>query len=646
MCGISGLVSAKSGASKIAPTLLDMISQLHHRGPDASGTWVSKDGRVGLAHARLSIIDLSEAGAQPMKSPSGRWVISFNGEIYNHKKLSAELKQEGCTFRGRSDTEVLAAAIEIWGFKKAIESLTGMFAIAAYDNIQSKLYLVRDRIGEKPLYFGKVGGDFVFGSELKSLKNHPEWNTNIDTSALQSYFRFGYVPTPKSIFENIQKIIPGNYLVLDTSTIELGPPKFFNYWNINEYEKEHFTEDEVMTEVEARLITSIRGQMESDVPIGVFLSGGIDSSLVAAIMQSLNDSPIRTFTIGFKEQQFNEAIHAKAIADHLGTNHREFIIGPEDALAVVEKLSQIYDEPFSDSSQIPTYLVSKYASEHVKVCLSGDAGDELFCGYNRYIYAEQTWTALSFIPGFLKKPIAAFINSVPIIAVESCISLLAHIYKPLRSVKKGQSEKKIQKIITGMNANSFSEYYYSLVSCWQDDECIVLDEQRKPSRRELRIDVDDYADKLDGMMQRDMQTYLPDDNLVKVDRASMASSLEVRLPLLDHRLVETALKIPSNQKYQYGKAKWPLRNILYKYVPPALIERPKMGFSVPIDQWLRGPLKKWAEQLINYEKLVAEGYLDAAKIGEVWLEHQSNKFDHSAKLWSVLMFEAWLEKNI
>jgi asparagine synthase (glutamine-hydrolysing) len=543
---------------------------------------------------------------------------------------------------GDSDTETLLACIEFWGLQKTLAKLEGMFAFALWDSKDCSLYLVRDRMGEKPLYYGWQGDSFVFGSELKSLKAHPAFKANLDKRSLDLYFRYNYIPAPYSIYKGISKLHPGSVLLL-----RQGEARFdiSSYWSI---------EDRIITSklnpivgddveladrLDCQLRKSIKQKMESDVPLGAFLSGGIDSSIVVGIMQSLSRGPVKTFTIGFEDAKFNEAEDAKMIAKHLGTSHHEFYISAQDVIDAVPLMSDIYDEPFSDASQIPTYLVSKLAKQEVTVSLSGDGGDELFCGYNRYHLTKRVWNKISKLPLIVRKYIATFLLFIPV-----------HMWNKLEVIpyigdKYNNLGLKIHKGAKVLSSNSLMELYENLLSNWKISDKILLDEGGYFNKNLSPIENLGKLSDIEKMMLWDAQSYLPDDILVKLDRASMACSLEGRVPFLDHNLIEFSWKIPEEYKYKKGKGKWILRQVLYKYLPKEIVDRPKSGFTLPLADLLRADLKAWAEKLINTERLKSEGILDAEVVMRKWDEHQSMKSDWSNQLWSVLMFQLWLERN-
>lgn len=627
-----------------------MLGAIKHRGPDASGSWHDARTNLWLGHRRLSILDLTPNGAQPMESSDGRHVIVFNGEIYNFLEIRQELMCAGCRFRGMSDTEVLLEAAAEWGLEKTLSRIVGMFAIAIFDKREGRLHLVRDRMGEKPLYYGWSGNVFLFGSELKSLRPHPAWKGEIDRNALAAYFRHSYIPAPHSIYQGIRKLLPGSRLDLDLDRLIPGVvSEPVRYWSVRETVRAGQVrpfagnDAEAVAGLDAVLGQAVRQQMVADVPLGAFLSGGVDSSAIVALMQRHSSRPVKTFTIGFNEAEYNEAHHAAAVAKHLGTDHTELVVSPSDALAVIPRLPEIYDEPFADSSQIPTFLVSALARKHVTVCLSGDGGDELLGGYRRYFDAASVWKTIARIPRPLRGPTASVIGVLDAKTWERGVGwLLPHL---LGANWRGRSGDRLHKV-AGLLSNSDPVSLYLRFICRDARAAAtVLGAVGGPLEVELAAqdDLGDSASLLTRMTYLDMISYLPDCILTKVDRAGMAVSLEGRIPLLDHRVVEYACALPDHFKLRAGQGKWVLRELLYGAVPRALIERPKMGFGVPIEIWLRGPLREWAENLLAEDRLRREGFLDPAPIRKKWAEHVAGTRRWHYYLWDVLMFQAWLE---
>lgn len=641
MCGFSGFLDASSilPATNWQAMLERMGDAITHRGPDDKGVWLDVNAGVGLTHRRLSILDLSPTGHQPMASDSGRYVIAFNGEIYNHLDLRLKLGERA--WRGHSDTETLLAAFEIWGIEQTLQRTVGMFGIALWDRNTRILTLARDRLGEKPLYYGWQEGVFLFGSELKALKQHPSFAGEIDRNSLALYLSYCYIPTPRSIYRGIHKLTPGTFLQVGVDDRKLPEPvKFWSLKDVAERgQSEPFQGDdaEAVSALEGKLLDAVQLQQIADVPLGAFLSGGIDSSAIVALMQAQSTRPVRTFTIGFQEAGYNEAEHAKAVAHHLGTDHTELYVTSVEAQAVIPRLASLYDEPFADSSQIPTFLVSKMAREHVTVSLSGDAGDELFGGYNRYIWA----TKISQRPKILRKMLAEGLTALSPSAWNSLCSAMAPVLpKSMRFALPGDKAHKLAGIL---GSESQEAIYHGLVSVWPASAGVVLGSGKPATLLDTPASWATLAEFEHRMMYLDAMSYLPDDILVKVDRAAMGVSLETRVPFLDHRVVEFAWQLPLSLKIRQGQGKWILRQVLYKYVPKELIERPKMGFGVPIDSWLRGPLRDWAEVLLNEARLKHEGFFDPAPIRQKWGEHLSGERNWHYQLWPVLMFQSWLE---
>jgi asparagine synthase (glutamine-hydrolysing) len=686
MCGIAGLLTKDTGSlwssvgaernvgkndqglitDVIAAIATRMALAIEHRGPDGAGVWSDPESGVAVAHRRLSIVELSQAGHQPMRSPAGRYVVAFNGEIYNHKELRAELQSvahealgsKTHVWRGHSDTETLLACFDVWGIEATLTKVVGMFAISLWDTYKRELHLVRDRFGEKPLYYGWTdAGTFVFGSELKALRAHPGFSNPISREALALYVRFCYVPAPHSIYQNIYKLEPGCILTLSSPEgIPLSPPvapsrlsaghslagggvKLRRWWSLTDAVEfgamnQAVNEFEALQVLENRLKSAIGLQSQADVPMGAFLSGGIDSSAIVALLQEQLTRPVKTFTVGFEEASFDESPHARAIAEHLGTDHSELFVSASQTQAVISQLPQMYDEPFADSSQIPTHLVCKAARRQVTVALSGDAGDELFGGYNRYFWGPRIWSHIAWLPYSARQ---AFCKVMSRASGNSLNQFGDHL-------QIARPAEKLQKLVRSIRfAHNIDDLYMNLVSAWQDPASVVkgvLPGVQNPvfdtmptnglERDQLR------------MMFRDSTTYLPDDILCKVDRAAMAVSLETRVPFLDHRVAEFAWQLPLNMKVRGNVGKWALRQILYKYVPRELIDRPKIGFGIPIGNWLRGPLRDWAESLLSKQRLEQDGYFYVRPIREKWAEHLSGKRDHTASLWAILMFQAWL----
>lgn len=652
MCGLVGFLggTAFADAGRTSALLATMTGCIHHRGPDTDGGWIDPEGGIALGHRRLAIIDLSPAGDQPMQSAGGRFVIVYNGEIYNHLEIRAELEQTrgAPPWRGHSDTETLLAAIDAWGVSGALQRCIGMFAFALWDRRERELTIARDRVGEKPLYYGWQGSGadavFLFGSEMKALAAHPGFSPEVDRGALSLYMRHNCVPAPYSIYRGISKLMPGCFAIVSRERRE---PVLHRYWSLPEVARQGLenqlaaSPEEAVDELEALLGKAVGQQMMADVPLGAFLSGGVDSTTIVALMQAQSSRPVRTFSIGNQIDGYDEAKFAKPIARHLGTDHTELYVSPEDALAVIPRLPSLYDEPFADSSQIPTFLVSQLARQQVKVALSGDAGDELFCGYNRYTATSSFWKSLSRVPRPLRKAAARGMTAVSP-AAWNRIGAALHPITP-RAASGLISGDKLHKSAGVLASRSISEVYRGLVSHWNDPAAVVLGGHEPATLVSgNEPDLGGLSD-VERMMALDLLTYVPDDILVKVDRAAMGVSLETRVPFLDPRVIEFAWRLPFDYKLREGQAKWPLRQILYRHVPRELIERPKHGFGIPIGTWLRGPLKDWAESLLDERRLRKEGFFAPGPVRQMWNEHQSGRVTKEHHLWDVLMFQAWLE---
>jgi asparagine synthase (glutamine-hydrolysing) len=654
MCGIVGFISYGESNFDRNEILKKMCASLVHRGPDAGGEWLDPKLGVGFAHRRLSILDLSTQGQQPMASISGRYVIVYNGEIYNFESLRAELdlhdkennQSSENKWRGHSDTEVILEAIERWGLEKAVKKFIGMFAFALWDKKEENLSLVRDRLGIKPLYYGTQGKTFLFTSELKAFKEHPEFQDEIDRNVLSQYLRYGYVPFPHSIYKGIYKLEPGHILTISRRSPESD---YFSkpYWSLNEVVEQSIanpfvgSEEEAISELDALLRDSVKLRMVSDVPLGAFLSGGIDSSLVVALMQDQSKRPIQTFSIGFSEDKYNEAIYAGQIAKYLGTDHTELYLDWKQTMSVIPKLPTMYDEPFSDPSQIPTYIVSELARRKVTVSLSGDGGDELFGGYDRYAGGELFWGKIRKIPYPLRKMVAGLLG--PMSNQYGEYPANSRKFNFLLNGNLSNVKNKVNVLSKFLKAENFQNFYKEYFSQWREPEGMVIGASEPKGFSDLtQVKLDKIPDVVQQMMFMDTVSYLPEDILTKVDRASMGVSLEARVPLLDHRVVEFAWQLPMKYKVKGDKKKWVLRKLLGNYLPNELFERPKMGFGVPVGQWIKGPLREWAEDLLDEKKLREEGYFRSAPIKSAWKMHLSGERNETYRLWSVLMFQAWL----
>lgn len=637
MCGIAGCFEFPGAPSNIE-RIHAMTATLRHRGPDGGDVWLDAKARLALGHRRLSIIDLSEAGRQPMASSCGRFVITYNGEIYNADDLRHDLSAAGRSFRGHSDTEVIIEGCAVWGIEQTIDRLIGMFAIGVWDREKGQLTLIRDRLGIKPLYWGFQKGLFLFASELKAFRAAPDFDAEINRNAVASFLRYNYIPAPLSIYNQVRKLEPGTLLTIGPE----GNPEAKAYWTLAEAvsagKADLFSgsDSEAIDELESLLKDAVHRRMISDVPLGAFLSGGIDSSTVVALMQSCSANPVKTFSIGFDESGYNEAHHAGRVARHLGTDHTELYVTPRQTMDVIPSLATMYDEPFADSSQIPTHLVSALTKQHVTVSLSGDGGDELFAGYNRYIQAKTLMRYFWAMPAGLRRSLAHLMMRVPVGIWNAVLQRLPVVSRyPLPG-------DKIHKLADVLMEDR-EEFYPRLVTHWAEPSALVpggVEDVISQWKGSLNVS-DDFTER---MQYADTLTYLPDDILTKVDRASMAASLEARVPILDHRVVEFAWRLPQHFKVRDGESKWILRQVLYRYLPKDLIDRPKMGFGVPIDQWLRGPLKDWAENLLAERNLNKFGLVEPGPVRDKWQEHLSGQRNWQYLLWDILMLQAWCEE--
>jgi asparagine synthase (glutamine-hydrolysing) len=641
MCGIAGIVDrdVASSGEVLRAQALAMADALRHRGPDGEGVWFDAPRGVALAHRRLAIIDLSPAGRQPMSSSNARYLVSYNGEIFNYRELRHELQAAGVRFRSDSDTEVMLEGFAQWGIEATVSRLIGMFAIALWDAATQTLTLIRDRLGIKPLYYADLGRRFLFGSQLKSLAAAGGWAPALDEDSLASYLRFGYVPAPLSIFRQAAKLSPGCILTMARDK----PAVITRYWDMRSVAMNGLAardvgagdDEDAVEQLDVLLRDAVGRRMIADVPLGALLSGGIDSSTVVALMQAQSIRPVKTFSIGFREEDFDEAIHARRVAAHLGCDHSELYLEPRQAMDIIPTLADMFDEPFADPSQIPTHLVARMARAHVTVALSGDGGDELFAGYNRYFWAELLWRRLNYLPHGIRRLGAAAALRVPPRHWNRLFAFMPRGWNP------AQGSDKLRKVAEILTVERPDDVYRHLVSQWHEPSSIAL------SGREAGGIMHDPAigSDIPGFTERmqffDSVTYLPDDILTKVDRASMQIGLEARVPLLDHRVVEFAWRQPLRRKVRNGTSKWLLRQVLHRYVPAALVERPKMGFGVPIGSWLRGPLRDWAEDLLDPRQLEADGWLRPEPIRSAWREHLSGTRDWQYRLWVVLMFQQW-----
>lgn len=652
MCGLTGVFALKGGGADDLRSLVQMMTApLLHRGPDSEGIW-AKEG-IALGHRRLSILELSTAGAQPMQSACGRYVIVFNGEIYNHHDLRCDLRAAGAglEWRGHSDTETLLAGIAHWGLDETLCRAAGMFAIALWDQRDRRLSLARDRIGEKPLYWGWAGSSLVFGSELKALRQHPEFPHNICRQAVAQYLRFAYVPAPRSIYFGVYKLEPGCILAVEGTpptvppNIPLRPGKSHGslslrrYWSLSEMiengARSHFaTEEEALTDLDVTLRRAVGRQMIADVPLGAFLSGGIDSSLIVAMMQAQSSRPVRTFTVAFENPAFNEAPFASAVSEYLGTDHTEVTVTETEAREVIPLLPDMYDEPFADSSQIPTHLVCRTARKNVTVALSGDAGDELFGGYNRYFWGPRIWQRLDWMPHPVRRVLGRAIATVPVAAWDRIGSLTGGwVTRPGDKAHRLAARLRDVRTMDGL--------YRSLVSEWSGAQMVNGMDSVSQTLLDDPLPKVLASDAAARMMAQDMRSYLPDDILCKVDRAAMAVSLETRVPFLDPDVLAVSARLPMQMKIRNGQGKWALRQLLYQHVPHELLNRPKTGFGIPVGEWLRGPLREWAEDLLSEEALRRDGLIDPVPVRQAWAEHLSGSRDWSHRLWIVLMLMAW-----
>ena len=666
MCGLAGFWGGNQ-STEADNTVFKMTEAILHRGPDSAGHWVDMSKGIALGHRRLAIVDLTEAGEQPMHSTSGRWVMAFNGEIYNHKSLRVMLQANARPWRGCSDTETLLAAFENWGIDSTLNRCVGMFSIALWDKITSTLTLVVDRFGEKPMYYGWVGQGakraFGFGSEMRALLAYPGFEAKISRKSLTQYTQFMCVPAPNSIYEGIYKLEPGCLLTIEQKSItgQLenisrctftdSSLKSRRWWSLNDVviagsSNPVLDESDAVVQLEDTLIDAVNLQCQADVPLGAFLSGGVDSASIVALMQRQSSQPIKTFTIGLDDADYDESRHALDVATYLGTEHYNLRLDGTLALSVIYDLPNIYDEPFSDSSQIPTHFVCRLARQHVTVALSGDAGDELFGGYNRYLWGPKIWRQLSRVPMPLRQIIGKLALKIPSVVWNEIVSEILGATTADRLLRLSEKVYKLARSL--QSAHNLYELHQNLRTVWLASESPVKQTPAEPTINKTdKFNDPPLSSVITGeahsMMYTDSMSYLSEDILCKLDRAAMSVGLETRVPFLDHRVVELAWRLPESMKIRNNQGKWALRQVLYKHVPKELIERPKSGFSIPIGRWLRGPLREWAETLLDEVRLNREGYFHPGQIRTSWLEHLSGRRDHTEKIWNILMFQAWLD---
>lgn len=646
MCGIAGFVGpAVKSEAELTATATRMAAAVRHRGPDDAGAWADHSSGVAMGHQRLSVLDLSAAGHQPMLSHDGRYAIAFNGEIYNHLTIRSLLEMDSFSphWQGHSDTETLLEAFAHWGVEKTLEQCSGMFAISLWDRRDRVLYLARDRLGEKPLYYGWQGPNFLFGSELNALRAHPDFVPDVDRGALSLLLRYNYIPGPHSIFRNIKKLPPGTWIQLRQGQRHVSPQAYWSLRNVAEAaERRPFqgSDEDAIAALESCLENAVRSQMVADVPLGALLSGGVDSTLIASLMCRASTTPVQTFTIGFDEKQYDEATHARAVASHLGTVHTELRFNSSDALSLVPKMSSMYDEPFADSSQLPTHLVMKLARRSVTVVLSGDGGDELFGGYTRYAHTLRRWSAFRKVPHSIRRASGAILSAMPATFLDAA---LAPVASRMGIGQPGERANRLGDRLA--RVRSVDDLAVLSLSNWRHPTRLVVGGHVPSNLVDTRGHWPQLHDPIARMMALDSLTYLPDDILVKVDRAAMSVSLESRAPFMDHNVVELAWSLPMHMKLRDGVGKWILRRLVERYVPRGLMDRPKMGFAIPLDEWLRGPLREWAESLLDGRRLERDGYLVAEPIRVTWRRHLRREGSYGHQLWPILMFQAWLEEG-
>ncbi len=634
MCGILGILSK----SKVDVNLLKkMNNSLSHRGPDGSGIMIDENLNFGIAHRRLSILDLSDKGSQPMLSHNKQWLISFNGEIYNHKILRKELEKAGykISWKGTSDTETLLTLIEKLGLKKTLKKISGMFAFGLWDKQKKELFLCKDRIGEKPLYYGYIKDSFIFTSELKALEEHPMWDRDIDRTSLSQFIRYSFVPSPNTIYKKIKKLPPAHFIKISNNGESISDPMC--YWDVNEFYKNKnspssLSQIEILDNVEKLIINSVNLKMLADVPVGAFLSGGIDSSYIVALMQSLSEKKIKTFSIGNIDQHYDEAPKANKIAKHLGTDHEHLYIETNQIQEIIPKIPEVYDEPFADASQIPTLMVSQLAKKQVKVCLSGDGGDEIFGGYQRYLFGPKIWSFFKHIPYSLRK----------IISNDKSKFIFLKLYQLLKFKKSNaELQNQIYKVLSSLEAKNSLEFY-KLLRTFSKEENIILNHSNQNLIHSDSIKFDNLTEEF---IYYDIKSYLPDDILTKVDRASMSVGLEVRTPYLDHNLIEHCINLPTDYKIRDNERKWILKKLLKKHLPNEYVTNKKMGFNLPIGSFLRGPLREWAENLLNKKRIQEQGFLNSKEVRKKWSQFLKGQDVLENQIWCILMFQSWINKN-
>jgi asparagine synthase (glutamine-hydrolysing) len=648
MCGIAGILdpAASTSTDRLRVLASTMASSLEHRGPDAKGVWVDADAGVAFGHQRLAIIDLGVGGAQPMVSSGGRWILAYNGEIYNHPELRRRLQSAGTRFRGGSDTEVLLAAVESWGVDRALDACEGMFAAALWDRRSRALHLLRDRFGEKPLYYGWIGSVFAFGSELKALCTMPGFSADLDREAVASYLRNNCIPAPDTIWRGIRKLRPGHVVTLTEAATPGLLPDQRCWWSAADavaHARRHpvtLSDREMIDQLENELSNAVAARMVADVPVGAFLSGGIDSSTVVALMQQHASVPVRTFTVGFADSSFDESTEAAAVAAHLGTDHTAVHVGDAETLEVITEIPEIWDEPFSDVSQIPTHLVSRVARQEVTVSLSGDGGDELFAGYNRHAWLDRVWGRVARVPGGARRSAGSALSRIPPGVVERAAQAAGVL--PARWRLRNPSTK-VVKLARILAASDPDDAYRALTTHWFDSTSVVLGSHSLGIHEQNGSPISESGI-TEHMLWFDLVRYLPDDILVKLDRAAMAVSLETRVPFLDRGILDLAWSLPLDAKLRGGQTKWLLRRVLERYVPTALTERPKMGFGLPIGNWLRRELAPWAEHLLDERRLRSQGLLDPLPIRRAWELHRSGRRDLGYELWDVLVLQSWIDR--